>query len=81
MGYEPMRADPDVWKRLAVKVDGFKYYELVLCYVDDVLAMSVNPAETLEAVKTTFTLKDNKIEAPDMYLGAQLRQMDVEGVQ
>ena len=81
MGYVPTKADPDVWIRPAVKADGFKYYELVLCYVDNVLAMSMNPAETLESLKTVFTLKDNKIETTALSLGAQLRQMDVDGVQ
>ena len=81
MGYVPTRADPDVWIRPAVKADRFKYYELVLCYVDDVLAMSMNPADTLEGLKSVFTFKDNEIEAPSIYLGAQLGQMDVDGVQ
>ena len=35
----------------------------------------------LEGLKSTFTLKDNKIEVPDMYLGAMLDQMDVDGIQ
>jgi hypothetical protein len=80
MGYVPTKADPDVWLRPAVKADGFQYYELVLCYVDDVLAISMDPETTLNALKTTFTLKDNKIEPPEMYLGAQLGKLDVDGV-
>lgn len=39
-GYCPMKADPDVWIRPATKSDGFEYYELVLCYVDDILLIS-----------------------------------------
>ena len=39
MGYVPTKADPDVWLRPAVKADGFKYYEIVLCYVDNMLAI------------------------------------------
>ena len=81
MGYVPTKADPDVWLRPAVKSNGFKYYELVLCYVDDVLAISTDPTKLLEGLKSTFTLKDNKIEIPDMCLGAMLGQMDVDGVQ
>ncbi len=80
MGYAPPEADPDVWLRPAVKTDGFQYYELVLCYVDVVLAISMDPANTLNALKTTFTLKDNKIESPEMYLGAQLGKLDVDAV-
>ncbi|KAI2499334.1 Reverse transcriptase (RNA-dependent DNA polymerase) [Fragilaria crotonensis] len=40
MGYRPTKADPDVWIRPATKSDGFEYYELVLCYVDDILSIS-----------------------------------------
>ena len=40
LGFVPTSADPDVWRRPAVKPDGFEYYELILCYVDDLLAMS-----------------------------------------
>ena len=80
MGYVPTNANPDVWLRPAVKADGFQYCELVLCYVDDVLAISTDPESTLNALKTTFTSKDNKIEALEMYLGAQLGKLDVDGV-
>jgi hypothetical protein len=76
----PTKADPDVWLRPAVKADGFQYYELVLCCVDDVLAISMDPESTLNALKTSFTLKDNKVEPPEMYLGAQLGKLDVDGV-
>lgn len=62
-----------------MKSDGFHHYEVVLCYVDDVLAVSVDPRATLQGLQKTFKLKDEKIEVPDMYLGAQLGQMDVEG--
>jgi hypothetical protein len=81
LGYVPTKADPDVWLRPAVKVDGFEYYEMVLCYVDDILSISENPKATLEGLQGTFKLKDNKIEEPDMYLGGQLGKMQVDGVE
>ena len=82
MGYAPTKADPDVWLRPAVKPDGFEYYELVLCYaLDDVLSISATPEVALQALTGTFTLEDHKIEKLEMYLGAQLGQMNVDGVQ
>ena len=81
LGYVPTRADPDVWLRPAVKPDGFEYYEMVLCYVDDVLSVSADPLATLSGLKSTFKLKDNKIEEPNMYLGAQLGKMIIDGVE
>ena len=70
MGFVPTRADPDVWHRPAVKEDGFEYYEYILCYVDDILAISHKAKDALTAVQAIFKLKDDKIEPPDMYLGA-----------
>ncbi len=80
LGYVLTKADPDVWLRPAVKADGFKYYEMVLCYVDDVLSVSADPPKTLQGLQSTFKLKDDKIAEPDMYLGAQLGKMNVDGI-
>ena len=33
-------ADPDVWIWEAVREDGFKYYEMLFVYVDNILAVS-----------------------------------------
>ena len=81
IGFVPTRADPDVWHRPAVKEDGFEYYEYVLCYVDDMLAISHKAKDVLKAVQAIFKLKDDKIEPPDMYLGAALSVMEDDGVQ
>ena len=81
IGYKPTKADPDVWLRPAVKANGFEYYELVLCYVDDILSISENPKATLTDLTTVFKLKDDKIEEPEMYLGAQLDKMIVGDVE
>ena len=81
IGFVPTRADPDVWRRPAVKEDGFEYYEYVLCYVDDILAISHKAKDALKAVQAIFKLKDNRIEPPDMYLGATLSIMEDNGVQ
>ena len=81
IGLVPIRADPDVWRQPAVKEDGFEYYEYVLCYVDDILAISHKAKDVLKAVQAIFKLKDDKIEPPDMYLGATLSVMEDNGVQ
>ena len=75
LGYKPSYADQDVWMRPAVKSDGTKYYEYVLCYVDDVLCISANPAITMNGIRRDFKLKGNKAEEPTMYLGAGISKM------
>ena len=81
IGFVPTQADPDVWRQPAVKEDGFEYYEYVLCYVDDILAISHKAKDALKAVQAIFKLKDDKIEPQDMYLGATLSVMEDDGVQ
>ena len=75
MGYVPTKADPDVWIRLAVKPCGFRYNEILICYVDDVLSISDEPLKTMKGIQRTFKLKDDKIAEPKDYLGAILAQM------
>jgi len=76
IGYVPSKADPDVWMRKATKPNGFEYYEYMLCYVDDLLCISHKPSETMDGVRARFTLKDDKVEKPEDYLGAQLSEME-----
>ena len=45
---------------------------MVLCYVDDVLAISETPMKTIEGIKAVFKFKGDKAEVPNMYLGASI---------
>jgi hypothetical protein len=75
MGYRPCLADPDVWLRPAVKNCGFQYYEYVLTYVDDCLAISHNPKAIMQGIQSKFKLKGDKYDEPTDYLGATLSKM------
>ena len=79
IGFIPTHAYPDVWRRPAVKPDGFEYYEYILCCVDDLLAISHDAQKVLKSVQDTFKFKDDKIDKPDVYLGAQLDKLSVDG--
>ena len=79
IGFKPTKADPNVWIHLAVKPDGSEYYEYIMCYVNDILSVSLDAKSILQSLQGQFKLKGNKIEPPDMYLGAQLGKMQVEG--
>ncbi len=81
LNYLPTKGDPDVWIRAATKPDGFKYYEMVLVYVDDILCVSHDPKATMAGIQATFKLKDDKIDKPEIYLGAQLCQKVINGVE
>ena len=50
-----------------------------MCYVDDILSVSHEAESILQSLQGQFKLKGDKIEPPDMYLGTQLRTMQVKG--
>ena len=74
MGFKSSIGDPDVWLRAVLKPDEEKYYEYILSYVDDVLAISHNGIGIMDEIRTTFKFKDNKVAPPETYLGARLQK-------
>ena len=62
-----------------MKPNSQAYYEYILCYADDILSVSLDATSILKSIQVNFKLKDDKIEPPSDYLGAVLRQMDVDG--
>jgi hypothetical protein len=80
LGFQSSLADPDVWLRAATKEDGEQYYEYVLMYVDDILAIACDAEAILRDVQTTFKLKNDKIETPEFYLGAKLQEKPLNNI-
>lgn len=80
LGFQSSLADPDVWLRAATKGDGEQYYEYVLMYVDDILAISCDAEAILKDVQTTFKLKNDRIETPEYYLGAKLQEKSINNI-
>ena len=71
IGYDPCEADPDVWMKSNTDGKGRDYYEYVLIYVDDVLAISHEPNVIMNALTKLYRLKEPP-EAPARYLGANM---------
>ena len=61
--------------RPEIKSDGTEYDEYDLVYVGNVLVISCVPTKTIEVIKCVLKLKGNKIEPPNIYLGASLQQV------
>ena len=75
IGYKPCLADPDLWmKPMTRKGDCLEYYEYVLLYVDDVLAIGEDPELVLTKVDKYFGLKPGSLADPNMYLGAKVKE-------
>jgi hypothetical protein len=45
--------------------------------VDDVLCTSHNPEKSMKRIQDDFKLKDDKMEPPDVYLGASISKMNL----
>jgi hypothetical protein len=78
-GFISSKADPDVWMRAACKPNGDKFYEYVLCYVDDILYGGLKADEFMQQLSNTYRLKDGSVTIPTTYLGADIKRMDVGG--
>jgi hypothetical protein len=68
------RGDPDVWYREATKVNKEEYYEYLLVYTDDILAIGMNPLNVIEKLNKYFKLKPESVHAPDNYLVTRLKE-------
>ena len=79
IGFEPCKADPDVWMRKAETNDGRQYWEYVLLYTDDCLVISHRGEYLLrQEIGKYFELKDESIGPPDIYLGGKMRNIQLE---
>jgi len=74
MGFMSCLGDPNVWMRPAMKPDGTPYYEYILCYVDDVLIISMDPDGIVNELKEHFVFKEvlDPAKKQQCYLGATI---------
>jgi hypothetical protein len=80
LGFKSSVVDPDVWMRPAAKADGETYYEYVLMYVGDILAISANPMPIMEDIQRMVKFKNDDIKESSSYFDAKLQKKPVNGV-
>jgi Reverse transcriptase (RNA-dependent DNA polymerase) len=80
IGFRSSIADPDVWMRPATGPDGTQYYSYVLAYVDDILAIDLDPDGIMSQIGERFRFKNDEVKEPESYLGAKLQQRTLDGV-
>ena len=61
------------------KIDGEEYYEDILVYVDNFLAVSLNAQSIILEVAEKLRLNMDKIEPPEVYLGGRLVNNSLNG--
>ena len=79
MGFKSSMTDPDVWTRPAVKPAGEENYEYLLMYVDNTLAISMQPRDVMKEIERRLKFKNDKVEEPSSCLGAQLQNKVIDG--
>ena len=67
--------------RPKVKLNGDKYWEYVLCYVDDILCISHEPQVVMDYLASKYTLKKGSVKEPDAYLGAEVKKWTIDGAE
>src|SRR6056300_696374 len=79
LGFFASEADPDVWMRPAIRADKTEYYEYIMCYVDDILCISMQSKEVMKQLESKFKFKKDIIAPPETYLGARVKKREVDG--
>jgi hypothetical protein len=74
LGFVSTLADPDVWIRPAIKLNGEHYYEYMFFYVDDLLVLSEKPDVIMQGIGKAYCFKEGSVERPTAYLGAQIKE-------
>jgi hypothetical protein len=72
LGFTSCLADPDVWLRRAKRDNGDLFYEYLLVYTDDLLAIATNPKSILDDINLYFNLKPESVGHPNIYLGSKI---------
>ncbi len=76
LGFTSSRADSDVWFRLSKRSTGEEYYEYVLLYINDMLAISEKAEAVLcKKIGKDWVLTEDSIGPPSKYLGGKLREV------
>ena len=70
--FKSVKADPDVWIRLAVQDDGFEHCEMVFVCIDDILAVSHRAKSIVDEITSHCKVKKDSIEKPELHLGANI---------
>jgi hypothetical protein len=71
MGFQPSRADQDLWWRTS---DDYKGYDYIATHVDDIICIAKDPSIYLAQIEQEFKLRD-LTDKPSYYLGNDLKQL------
>ena len=76
MDFFESKGDPDVYMRETTDKDGNLMWEYILCYVDDILAISHRAKEIIGEIGKRYSLRD--MMEPELYLGAEVGKQQLD---
>jgi hypothetical protein len=77
IGFVSTIADPNVWIRPAACKDRYKYYAMLLVYVDKILAISHELKVLIDTIGEYYKVKPRSDKEPDIYLGANVEKVQM----
>jgi hypothetical protein len=78
MGFSACLADGKVRLRSGIKPGGAQYYEYILVYVNNILAILLDPWSIMDALFEHYALKAGIIRAPKEYLGSDVQKFNLQ---
>ena len=79
MNFESCKADPDIWFHPSITETGIEYYQYVLLYTDDILAISEDPERFIrDELDSCFVVKPKSIGKPTQYLGNKVTEVKLD---
>ena len=77
MKYQPCHADPDLWMRQGIRDNGEEYWEYMLLYVDDALAIQEHAKRAIDELGKYFQIKEGSVGPPKLYLGGKISMVQL----
>lgn len=77
LGYKLSNVDNELWLRKSEDDSGDPYYEYLLLYVDDCLAVSHRAEQNILEVGKYFRLKPDSLGPPKQYLGGKVSTIEL----
>jgi hypothetical protein len=71
MGFQPSRADQDLWLRKSDDYDGYDY---IATHVDDIIIAAKRPGIYMAKIEQEFLVR-NKEDSPTYYLGSNIKKV------
>ena len=78
IGLKPIMAGSNVWIRAEMSTDGYKYDEMLLDYVDDIMIVSHLGDEASRKIGDFYYIKEGSQGPPNRYLGAETEKIQTK---